>query len=108
MALDLNHCYKTLRKRFPKIKFTDCYMNPIMRKSGYTPDELMRRQLYSLLDKTDKKDNGINILGNNIPTDNSSDLIRLIKKSKYKLRDITYCKSFKEYEDMAKSKINIA
>ena len=108
MALDLNHCYKTLRKRFPKIKCTDCYMNPIMRKSGYTPDELMRRQLYSLLDKTDKKDNGINILGNNITTDNSSDLIRLIKKSKYKLRDITYCKSFKEYEDMAKSKINIA
>ena len=61
MALDLQLCYKTLRKRFPKIKFTDCYMNPIMRKSGMTPDELMRRQLYSLLDKTDKKDNGINI-----------------------------------------------
>ena len=108
MALDLNHCYQTLRKRFPKIKFTDCYMNPIMRKSGWTPDELMRRQLYSLIDKSDKKDNAINIFGNNIATDESSDLIRLIKMSKYKIRDITYCKSFKEYQDMSKSKINIA
>lgn len=108
MALDLQLCYKTLRKRFPKIKFTDCYMNPIMRKSGITPDELMRRQLYSLLDKTDKKDNGINILGNNYPTDESSDLVRLIKSSKYKLRDITYCKTFDEYEEMSKSKYNIA
>ena len=108
MALDLGHCYKTLRKRFPRIKFTDCYMNPIMRKSGMTPDELMRRQLYSLIDKTDKKDDGINILGNNYATDDSSDLVRLIKQSKYKLRDITYCKTFDEYEEMGKSKINVA
>lgn len=108
MALDLDLCYKTLRKRFPKIKFTDCYMNPIMRKSGMTPDELMRRQLYSLIDKTDKKDNGINILGNNYATDESSDLVRLIRASKYKLRDITYCKTFDEYEEMGKSKFNIA
>lgn len=108
MALDLELCYKTLRKRFPKIKFTDCYMNPIMRKSGMTPDELMRRQLYSLIDKTDKKDNGINILGNNYATDESSDLVRLIRASKYKLRDITYCKTFDEYEEMGKSRFNIA
>ena len=108
MAVDLGLCYKTLRKRFPKIKFTDCYMNPIMRKSGMTPDELMRRQLYTLIDKVDKKDNGINILGNNIKTDDSSDLIRLIKMSKCKLRDITYCKTFDEYLEMGKSKLNIA
>ena len=107
MALDMNLCYKTLRKKYPKIKFTDCYMNPIMRKSGMTPDELMRRQLYSLLDKTDKKDNGINICGNNYKTDDTSDLVRLIKMSKYKLRDITLCKDFDEYQEMAKSKINV-
>ena len=108
MAMDLSHCYKTLRERFPKIKFTDCYMNPIMRKSGMTPDELMRRQLYSLIDKTNKKDDTINIFGNNFKTDDSSDLIRLIKLSKYSIRDITYCETFDEYEDMGKSKINIA
>lgn len=107
MALDMNLCYATLRKRFPKIKFTDCYMNPIMRKSGMTPDEIMRRQLYSLLEKTDKKDDGINICGNNYRTDESSDLVRLIKMSHYKLRDITMCKTFDEYLNMAKSKINI-
>lgn len=107
MALDMNLCYKTLRKKYPKIKFTDCYMNPIMRKSGMTPDEIMRRQLYSLLDKTDKKDNGINICGNNYKTDDTSDLVRLIKMSKYKLRDITMCKTFNEYEEMSKSKINV-
>ena len=107
MALDMNLCYRTLRKKYPKIKFTDCYMNPIMRKSGMTPDELMRRQLYSLLDYTDKKDDSVNICGNNFKTDDTSDLVRLIKKSHFTLRDITLCKNFKQYQEMAKSKINI-
>lgn len=107
MALDLDMCFKVLRKRFKNIKFTDCYMNPIMRKSGWTPDETMRRQLYSMLDNSKKKDNGINICGNNYSTDESSDLIRLIRKSKYKLRDITYCKTFDDYLEMGKSKYNV-
>ena len=38
MGADLSHIYRTLRTRFPDIDFTDCYMNPIMRKSGLTPD----------------------------------------------------------------------
>lgn len=107
MALDKDLCYNTLRERFPNIKFTDCYMNPIMRKSGMTPDEIMRRQLYSFIDNVDNKDNAVNICGNNIKTDDSSELVKLIKESKYQLRDITYCKNFDEYLLMGKSKYNI-
>lgn len=53
IGCDLNLVYKRLREKYPNVEFTDCYMNPIMRKSGLTPDQLMRRQLYSLLDKQD-------------------------------------------------------
>nr|MCR5082691.1 nitrogenase [Parasporobacterium sp.] len=38
---DLDMIYAELAKRFPDIDFTDCYMNPIMRKSGLTPDQIM-------------------------------------------------------------------
>ena len=41
LGCDLALCYRELRKRFPGVDFTDCYMNPIMRKSGLTPDQLM-------------------------------------------------------------------
>ena len=58
MGCDLALCYRELRKRFPDVDFTDCYMNPIMRKSGLTPDQLMRRQLYSLL-KPRAQDDGV-------------------------------------------------
>ena len=49
MACDLDMVYRSLRERFPTVRFTDCYMNPIMRKSGLTPDQLMRSRLYSFL-----------------------------------------------------------
>ena len=48
-GVDLDMIYARLRERFPDIDFTDCYMNPIMRKSGLTPDQLMRSRLYMLL-----------------------------------------------------------
>ena len=53
---DLEMIYRELRARFPEIDFTDCYMNPIMRKSGLTPDQLMRSRLYMLLKERTKKE----------------------------------------------------
>lgn len=108
MGCDLELCYRTLRQRFPDIAFTDCYMNPIMRKSGLTPDQLMRRQLYSLLEPSAQDARSVNIIGNNFPTDESSDLVRLIRAGGYTLRDITGCKTYDEYLEMGTSFCNIS
>ncbi|MBQ2425112.1 MAG: nitrogenase, partial [Lachnospiraceae bacterium] len=53
---DLDMIYRELRERFPEIDFTDCYMNPIMRKSGLTPDQIMRSRLYALLKEREKNE----------------------------------------------------
>ena len=104
---DLGMVYAELRKRFPDIEFTDCYMNPIMRKSGLNPDQLMRRQLYSLLEACPSDGKAVNILGNDLPTYESSELVRLIRESGYTLRDITLCGSYEEYKRMASAAVNI-
>lgn len=103
MGCDLPLCYKILGERFPDVAFTDCYMNPIMRKSGLTPDQLMRRQLYSLLTPKPMDAQTCAIVGNDLPTDESSDLVRLIRGAGYTLQDITLCKTYEEYQDMARS-----
>lgn len=108
MACDLQIVYKTLREKFPDVAFADCYMNPIMRKGGLTPDQIMRRQLYSLLEKSPKKKSSINIIGNNIPTDESSEIIKMIRENNYELKDITLCKTYKDYLDMSESSANIS
>lgn len=56
MGSDLDYVYRVLREKYPQVQFTDCYMNPIMRKSGLTPDQTMRRQLYSLLKPINTED----------------------------------------------------
>ena len=108
MGCDLPLVYRTLRARFPGVAFTDCYMNPIMRKSGLTPDQLMRRQLYSLLEKRPLDGRSVNIIGNYNPTDETSELVRLIREGGYRLRDITRCQTYGEYLEMAESAVNIS
>lgn len=108
VACDMDMVFNALRKQLPDIDFTDCYMNPIMRKSGMTPDETMRRQLYSLLKPAQPDPKSINIIGNDLSTDPDSELCRIIKNSGYSLMEITALKSYEEYKNMAKSVINIS
>ncbi len=110
MACDLSLVYGTLRDRFPDTDFIDCYMNPIMRKSGLTPDQLMRRQLYGALKKpkmpTDgeerKKEIGHDkkfalTVGCVFSTDTTAELRSVLSSAGWKLREITDCASYKDY-----------
>jgi len=92
---------------FPDIDFIDCYMNPTMRKSGLTPDQLMRRQLYAPFQPCPADKKTVNFIGNDRPTDETSELIQLIKNAGWELRDITLCRNYDEYMRMAKSELEI-
>ena len=107
MGVDLERVYRELRLRYPDVDFTDCYMNPIMRKSGLTPDQLMRRQLYSLL-KPCEQDGGVSIIGNDFPLDEDSLIKRMVRASGRELCEITSCRTYAEYQRMAASSICIS
>ena len=98
---DLDYVYAALRERWPNVDFTDCYMNPIMRKSGLTPDQLMRARLYSLLKPRPIDPEAVAIIGNDLPTDPDSDLMQLLRGRK--VHEITSCKTYSEYQEMAES-----
>lgn len=108
MGCDLEMCYRTLRRRFPEVDFADCYMNPTMRKSGLTPDQIMRRQLYSLLKPAEKAEKQCAIVGNCFSMDESSDMIRLIRGAGWTVRQITDCHTYEEYQEMAKCGVCIS
>jgi len=101
MGSDLTYVYKTLREKYPDIRFTDCYMNPIMRKSGLTPDQIMRKQLYSLLLPMEKKKKAVAIIGNEFSTHDSSELMSVLVENGFDVREITRCKTFEEYLALA-------
>ena len=107
-GVDLDMIYATLRSRFPDIDFTDCYMNPIMRKSGLTPDQLMRSRLYMLLHERPADPKAVAIIGNDLPTDEDSDLMRMLRGAGLKVHEITSCKTYAEYQEMAESRVYIS
>lgn len=104
---DLELVYRRLREKYPDVDFTDCYMNPIMRKSGLTPDQLMRRQLYSLLKKQPIDAKSVNIIGNDFATLPTSELVTLVKEGGYTLREIQDCHTYAEYQQMGTAFLNL-
>ncbi|MBR3629861.1 MAG: nitrogenase [Oscillospiraceae bacterium] len=107
IGCDLPLCYSRLRERFPDIDFTDCYMNPIMRKSGLTPDQLMRRGLYALLKKRPLDPQRISIIGNNLPTDKNCELFAIAEQAGFSITEIHDCHDYEKYQEMAASSVNI-
>ena len=103
-AVVLDH----LRARFPEIDFIECYMHPTMRKSGLTPDQLMRQQLYAPLTPCEPEERSVAILGNDRATDPESHLCRTLTGNGYELHDIALCKDYESYLQIGKSSLMIA
>ena len=105
---DLDVVYRRLRERFPDIDIADGYMNPIMRKSGLTPDQLMRTSIYKFLHEREADDNVVSIIGGDIPTQPDSDLMGMLKRAELTVREITSCGTYEEYQEMAEAKLFIS
>ena len=105
---DLEMVYDRLRQRFPDIDFTDCYMNPIMRKSGLTPDQLMRTRLYTLLRERPLSEKAAAIIGNDLPALEDSDVMKLLRAAGLRIHEITSCRTYEEYQEMAESSVYIS
>lgn len=107
LGIDLEMIYDTLRNKYPDMDFVDCYMNPTLRKSGVTPDETMRIRLYRGLKKKQLDKNTVLIAGNDLPMRENNDILKLLKQNNVTKKEITDCKNYDEYLDMADSSFYI-
>jgi hypothetical protein len=107
MGCDMPYVFRQLEELFPDIAFTHCFMNPIMRKSGLNPDQLMRRQLYSLLKPLPQNPKSVNLVGNDFALDHTSELYTILTENGFILREAATCGTYEEYLQMAVSSVNI-
>ena len=100
LGSDLERIYDELGKRFPEICFVRCFMDPIMRKSGLTPDQKLRLSMYDPLKKgtvTEEGQRRISILGSDFALDETSDLKRLLRCNDYQIKESPVCESWEDY-----------
>ncbi|MCC8028487.1 MAG: nitrogenase component 1 [Lachnospiraceae bacterium] len=107
LAYDQKLVFSVLRERFPEIRFTDCYMIPTLRKSGMTPDQKMRIQMYSMWEPRPFDSKKVNLIGSNLQTSPSSELVRMVEDAGYEFWDLYRCKNFEDYLCMAEAPLNL-
>ena len=79
MGCDLGYVYKELEKRFPQIVFIKGWMDPIMQKTGPSPDMKLRKAMMDILEPSEEKNGLTALLGDIYALDPESDLMRLIR-----------------------------
>lgn len=97
-----------LESMYPGVRFIDCHMNPTSTDTGVPPIVNIQNKLYSVLDENEVRDTGVNIIGNLQAINPDSELFEVLSQmGAEKVRHISDFKSFDEYQDMAKSQLNI-
>lgn len=107
LAYDQKLVFQTLEERFPDIRFVDCYMIPTLRKSGITPDQKMRIQMYRMLEPAEKNARKVNLIGSNHAVGEKSELLGLIKEKGFEVQALNWCRTFDDYLAMAEAPLNI-
>ncbi|MBQ3392817.1 MAG: nitrogenase [Lachnospiraceae bacterium] len=113
MGCDLQYVYAELEKRFPDVVFVRAWMDPVMQKTGPTPDEKLRTAMADLLTAGSAQpypEGGfhVSVIGDNLPLEEDSDIARLVSEAGARLHRIQDCGTFAAYRQMAGSDLFIA
>jgi len=68
----------------------------------------MRSRLYMLLHEREIDPEAVAIIGSDLPTDEDSDLMKVLKGAGLKVHEITSCKTYEEYQQMAESRVYVS
>lgn len=105
---NLDYIYSELEHRFPDICFIRCYMDPIMQKTGLTPDQKLRKALYDPLPKREPDPRTVALLGSDFALDESSDLVQLLQKNGYGFQELPKCQSWEEYLELSRANLFVS
>ena len=92
----------------PYIRVRPCYMYALTREGRKPPMVHVRQSIYSLLEPMKKKADSVNFMGYFAPIDDKSELRDLLKQiGVRKIREVSACQDFKEFQLMAEANFNI-
>ena len=94
-------------REYEGVKVRPCYMYALTREGRRPPMVHVRQTIYSLLEPMEKDPRSVNIIGGFAPLEDT-ELITYLKSSGIRnIRQISTCKTFEEFLDMARANFNI-
>ena len=107
LGSDLDRIYGELESRFPEIFFMRCFMDPIMQKTGPTPDQKLRRAMYDAVPETEADPGCVTLLGSDFVLDADADIRRISEHNGFKLRETAACETWEEYQKLGEGSLII-
>ena len=107
MGCDMKYVYEQLSERFKEITFVKGWMDPIMQKTGPSPDQKLRKAMMDVLQPSASEKAGTALLGDIYALDPDSELMRLIKAADKKAGirslplQIQDCRTLAEYRTLS-------
>ena len=90
------------------IRVRPCYMYALTREGRKPPMVHVRQSIYSLLEPVKKRADSVNFLGYFAPVDEGSELRDLLRQiGVRKIREVSSCKDYSEFEKMAEANFNL-
>lgn len=90
------------------LDFQMLQMNPISSDSKNPPGINVQRKIYSLIKTTENKFDEINLIGNYVMPEKNNELYEILKEMGIsKVKHITECAGYEEFQDMGNSKYNL-
>ena len=105
LGSDLDRIYGELEKKFPEIFFMRCFMDPIMHKTGPTPDQKLRLAMYDAVQERKADPKCVTVLGSDFALDEGSDICRILKKNEILLREIPTCETWEDYQNLGEGSL---
>lgn len=105
LGSDLDRIYGELEKRFPEIFFMRCFMDPIMQKTGPTPDQKLRLAMYDAVPEREADPRCVTVLGSDFALDEGADICRLLKKNGICLRETPACETWEDYQNLGEGSL---
>ena len=106
LGCDLDYVYATLEKRFPDIIFVRCFMDPILQRTSYTPEQKLRKAMLEFIKPLDVKKN-IYLLGSDVKIRDCY-IFDIADKYGYSVKQIHDMKTFDEYMEIGDGALYIA
>lgn len=106
LGCDLDYVYATLEKRFPDIIFVRCFMDPILQRTSYTPEQKLRKAMLEFIKPLEVKKN-IYLLGSDVKIRDCY-IFDIASKYGYSVKQIHDMKTFDEYMEIGDGALYIA
>lgn len=108
LGTDEQALLEQLRARFPSQRFAVLHINPVAIDEKIPPGMRMHDQLYSFLEYSGKKDDGVNLIGNYVALDPESELFTVLAACGiHHVRQIFDCRTYADYLKLADSCLNL-